>query len=174
MTIESIAIDGLAAKWSPGPESTITVSPARPLSKGVATMSVVFSNDYNHNALGLYKVVSGGAPYLFTQFEAADAREAFPCWDEPGFKARFSLTATVPSDYSARAYDHGGLKPRFLQHHRGAEDHRAQSTHIRHARAESHSRHAEPAGRIRTDLALRRQRGWCQILGLSLKRGPLG
>jgi gentisate 1,2-dioxygenase len=26
----------------------------------------------------------------------------------------------VPSDYSARAYDHGGLKPRFLQHHRGA------------------------------------------------------
>src|SRR5262249_60166861 len=29
-------------------------------------------------------------------------------------------TATVPSDYSARAYDHGGLKPRFLQHHRGA------------------------------------------------------
>src|SRR6266403_1706198 len=29
-------------------------------------------------------------------------------------------TATVPTDYSARAYDHGGLKPRFLQHHRGA------------------------------------------------------
>jgi gentisate 1,2-dioxygenase len=26
----------------------------------------------------------------------------------------------VPSDYSARAYDHGGLRPRFLQHHRGA------------------------------------------------------
>ena len=29
-------------------------------------------------------------------------------------------TATVPSDYSARAYDRGGLKPRFLEHHRGA------------------------------------------------------
>src|SRR3984893_11590544 len=29
-------------------------------------------------------------------------------------------TATVPPDYSARAYDHGGLKPRFVQHHRGA------------------------------------------------------
>ena len=29
-------------------------------------------------------------------------------------------TATVPSDYSARAYDHGGLRPRFLQHQRGA------------------------------------------------------
>jgi gentisate 1,2-dioxygenase len=29
-------------------------------------------------------------------------------------------TARVPSDYSARAYDHGGLRPRFLQHTRGA------------------------------------------------------
>ena len=26
----------------------------------------------------------------------------------------------MPTDYSARAYDHGGLKPRFLQHQRGA------------------------------------------------------
>jgi gentisate 1,2-dioxygenase len=29
-------------------------------------------------------------------------------------------TATLPPDYSARAYDHGGLRPRFLQHRRGA------------------------------------------------------
>jgi gentisate 1,2-dioxygenase len=33
---------------------------------------------------------------------------------------RKQQTARVPSDYSARAYDHGGLRPRFLQHHRGA------------------------------------------------------
>jgi gentisate 1,2-dioxygenase len=33
---------------------------------------------------------------------------------------RKQQTATVPSDYSARAYDHGGLRPRFLQHRRGA------------------------------------------------------
>src|SRR5260370_34889407 len=29
-------------------------------------------------------------------------------------------TATVPPDSSSRAYAHGVLKPRFLQHHRGA------------------------------------------------------
>jgi gentisate 1,2-dioxygenase len=30
-------------------------------------------------------------------------------------------TATVPTDYSGRAYDHGGLRPRFLKHRRGAD-----------------------------------------------------
>jgi gentisate 1,2-dioxygenase len=33
---------------------------------------------------------------------------------------RKQQTASVPTDYSGRAYDHGGLRPRFLAHSRGS------------------------------------------------------
>ena len=36
-----------------------------------------------------------------TQFEAIDARRAFPCWDEPAVKATFSVTIIVPGHITA-------------------------------------------------------------------------
>ncbi|MBI4432976.1 MAG: M1 family metallopeptidase [Candidatus Omnitrophica bacterium] len=36
-----------------------------------------------------------------TQFEATDARRAFPCWDEPDCKARFNLALVVPQELTA-------------------------------------------------------------------------
>jgi aminopeptidase N len=45
-----------------------------------------------------YPTVSGQKRALYTQFENSDARRVIPCWDEPNYKAVFSLQAIVPAD----------------------------------------------------------------------------
>ena len=99
MTIEKIMIDGVAATSASAPEQILVVTPGKALKTGHATMTINFSNEYDRRAVGLYKMVRKDGPYLFSQFEAIDARKAFPCWDEPGFKIPYSFTAIIPAKY---------------------------------------------------------------------------
>lgn len=61
------------------------------------TLKMAFSAPFNATLQGYYKVVFAGNAYAMTQMEPISARLAFPCFDEPGFKAPLTLSLTVPA-----------------------------------------------------------------------------
>ena len=73
--------------------------------KGIATINLEFQGILNDRLLGFYRSQykqGGKTKYLATtQFEAADARRAFPCWDEPEAKATFEISIIAENKYTA-------------------------------------------------------------------------
>ena len=56
---------------------------------------------YTNTGEGLHRFVDpvDGAVYLYSQFETADAKRMFACFDQPDLKAPFTLTVTAPYDW---------------------------------------------------------------------------
>ena len=73
--------------------------------KGKATIDLEFKGILNDRLLGFYRSQysqNGKTKYLATtQFEAADARRAFPCWDEPEAKATFDISIIADNKFTA-------------------------------------------------------------------------
>src|SRR6266545_3174671 len=78
----------------PAPKSeTIVVRFAAPVPRGPAALELGWAGRMTDGLRGLYPAGDGLAA---TQFEAADARRVFPCFDEPGFKAPWKLAVEAP------------------------------------------------------------------------------
>ncbi|HLI00623.1 MAG TPA: M1 family metallopeptidase [Acidimicrobiales bacterium] len=76
------------------------------LAAGEATVTLEFTGVLNDMLRGFYRSTFTGSDgteqvIATTQFEATDARRAFPCWDEPDFKATFAVTLIVPQELTA-------------------------------------------------------------------------
>jgi aminopeptidase N len=74
---------------------TATLAVARALPKGSTEIHVRYAGILNSQLRGFYISKTKLRKYAVTQFESTDARRAFPCFDEPAFKATFALTVTV-------------------------------------------------------------------------------
>ena len=65
----------------------------KPLPKGPAKLTMEYAGKIHANdGTGIYTAKQGDDWYAYTQFEATDAREAFPCFDEPSFKAPWKVS----------------------------------------------------------------------------------
>jgi puromycin-sensitive aminopeptidase len=77
---------------------TLTFDEAIPA--GTATIDLTFTGILNDKLAGFYRSIfkdDDGNEHVIatTQFESTDARRAFPCFDEPDFKAVFAVTLVV-------------------------------------------------------------------------------
>ncbi len=92
-------------RLDPGRERVAFVPPA-PLRPGRYVLEADFTGVLGDKLRGLYRsrfTDDEGTERLIatTQFESTDARRAFPCWDEPDFKAVFAISLDVPDGLMA-------------------------------------------------------------------------
>ncbi len=90
---------------------TVTLDFGETLAPGPAQLDLEFTGVLNDRLVGFYRseyqapnpeTGESETRYLATtQFEATDARRAFPCWDEPAQKAVFDVTLVFADGYQA-------------------------------------------------------------------------
>ena len=85
------------AKATPEKEKEqVVLAVEKPLAAGTATVHITYSGILNDEMRGLYLGKDDqGRKYAASQFEATDARRAFPSFDEPSYKATFDITAVA-------------------------------------------------------------------------------
>jgi aminopeptidase N/puromycin-sensitive aminopeptidase len=76
-------------------EEQATFHFARTLPAGRVVLAIAYKGFLNDKLRGFYLSKSKMRSYAVTQFEATDARRAFPCFDEPGLKATFDVSLIV-------------------------------------------------------------------------------
>ncbi|HTN71323.1 MAG TPA: M1 family metallopeptidase, partial [Methylomirabilota bacterium] len=89
-----------------GDNEQVTLRFPEALNPGRWELQIKFSGILNDKLHGFYRSTYKDAkgkekPLASTQFESTDARRAFPCWDEPAFKAVFQVTLVVDGGLTA-------------------------------------------------------------------------
>jgi aminopeptidase N/puromycin-sensitive aminopeptidase len=78
-----------------------TLEMAGPLGPGPASIHIQFTGILNDKLRGFYLAKTKLRRYAVSQFEATDARRAFPSFDEPALKADFDISLIIDSTDTA-------------------------------------------------------------------------
>lgn len=107
LDIVSATVNGAPVTWSlDGATERLTLASTDIIEAGPATIDIAFTGMLNDKLRGFYRstfVDADGDERVIatTQMQATDCRRAFPCWDEPEFKAVFGITLVVEPELFA-------------------------------------------------------------------------
>jgi alanyl aminopeptidase len=102
LELKTARIGKQAAKIVPGNKGFAGLE--LPVAPGATTIHVEYSGKISRNAsAGIFQLKDNGRWYVYSQFEATDARRAFPCFDQPAFKTPWDIALKVPSGDKAFA-----------------------------------------------------------------------
>ncbi|NXR54813.1 AMPN Aminopeptidase, partial [Hippolais icterina] len=97
----------ISRTWLETPTQYLVVQLSAPLQQGQRyRLSSSFTGELADDLAGFYRSeytdeAGNKQVVATTQMQAADARKAFPCFDEPAMKANFTVTLIHPSNYTA-------------------------------------------------------------------------
>ena len=92
------------ARVLPGGDDFVGLHFDKPLAVGEGVLRIEYSGAISVSGFaGIFQTKDENDLYLYTQFESADARRAFPCFDEPGFKNPWRLTLHTKKGLTALA-----------------------------------------------------------------------
>ena len=107
LKIGRCAVDGTDAPWElDAATERLIIRPGDTIDPGPHRVSIDFVGVLNDKLRGFYRstyVGDDGREHVIatTQMQATDCRRAFPCWDEPEFKAVFGITLEVDEGLTA-------------------------------------------------------------------------
>ena len=107
LTIHDVQVNGLDAHFSLHSETErLVITPSSAVETGTVSISISFSGVLNDSLRGFYRSTytdENGTEQVIaaTQMQSTDCRQAFPCWDEPDFKAVFGITLVVDEQHLA-------------------------------------------------------------------------
>ncbi len=105
LTIAACTVGDTAADFAVDTsKQTLTIS-LPPQAAAPLTIHLDYNGRINDQYAGLYRsryVVAGQTHYMAsTQFQASDARRAFPCFDQPGLKGTFDIELVIDAALTA-------------------------------------------------------------------------
>ena len=105
LDIHSVSVNGQPATFTLNEELERLVI-AQPVTPGTVTIDISFTGTLNDKLRGFYRstFIDGKGDtrtIATTQMQSTDCRRAFPCFDEPDFKATFAIDLTFNNDLLA-------------------------------------------------------------------------